>query len=113
MLVELFLQLFLSLTLYYMLGPLGLAISVVMVLSCWSVPYNVRYFKLQLNCKYSDILPFKQMLVFLIKAFVPCFTITHILNKCDCNRYIILILSVCLYILVNHKEIVYIIKRVR
>lgn len=113
MFIEMVLQFILSFVLLKFLGVLGLALSVILVLTLWSVPYNVINFKRRLSCKISEILPFKQMFLFFLKAFVPCLIAVVSMNAFAINRTIVFIVSSLLYVVINMKEIIYVIRKTR
>lgn len=113
MIIEMVLQLVLSFILLKLLGTFGLALSVILVLALWSVPYNVLYFRKRLSCRILEILPLKQMSLFFLKAFVPCMSAVMLMNQFGIHRLVILVTSLLLYILVNHKELLYIIRKTR
>lgn len=113
MLVEMILQFVLSFLLLKLFGTVGLALSVILVLGLWSVPYNVVSFKRRLKCRYLDLLPIKSMLLFFLKAFIPCFIIAIIMNRFVFNRLIVFVVTALFYFLINFKEIIYIIRKTR
>lgn len=113
MIIEMILQTVLSVLLLKILGPLGLAISVITVLALWSVPYNVWNFKRRLNCKLKDIYQAKRMLVFFLKAFLPCLLIVAVMSVLGISQLIVLISSIVVYVLINFRELLYIIRKTR
>lgn len=113
MIIEMILQFVLSFTLLKLFGTLGLAISVVLVLGLWSVPYNVLFFRKRLSCKLSAILPIKKMTLFLIKAFVPCLLAVMVMNYFEIDRLMVFIISIVVYSSINFREVLYIIKKTR
>lgn len=113
MLIELVLQFALSFSLFKVLGPLGLAMSVIIVLGLWSVPYNVTYFKKRLKCKYSDIIPLKQMGIFFLKAFVPCLIVSVLLSYFKCKVIIVFFVTILVYFALNFKEIKFVFKNIK
>lgn len=113
MFIEMLLQFVLSFILLKILGVLGLALSVIFVLILWSVPYNVIYFKRRLSCRFSDIIPFKRMTLFFLKGFVPCLVAVIIMNRFAINRTVVFVSSSLLYVVINIKEIVYVIRKTR
>lgn len=113
MVVEMILQVVLSFVLLKIFGIVGLAASVILVLSLWSVPYNVVNFKKKLSCQLTEILPVKKMLIFFIKAFTPCMAIVVVMRYLSNNQFLIFVVSVLAYLIVNYKENLYIIKKTR
>ncbi len=113
MFIEMILQFVLSFTLLKLLSTLGLAISVIIVLGLWSVPYNVIYFKRRLSCRLSDIFPIKEMAFFFLKAFVPCILAVILMNYFNFNRLVVFLVSSLIYLSINYREILYVIKKTR
>ena len=108
MLIELCLQIVVSLILLHFFGILGLALGLVCVLLFWSVPYNLYYFAKTIHCKIIDFIPYKSMLIFTIKSFVPCVIVTYLLSSCTSNLYITLAVTISMLIILNLKEIKFI-----
>lgn len=113
MLVEMVLQIVLSVAFFKVFGLVGLAISVILVLGLWSVPYNISYFRTSLKCKVRDILPFNDMLKFFIKAFTPCLLVSILMRNYSINGFIIFSVTFVLYSILNFKEIIYIMRNIR
>lgn len=113
MMIEMVLQLVLSFILLKLFGTFGLALSVILVLTLWSVPYNVLNFRKRLSCHILDILPVKQMTLFFLKAFIPCLGLVMLMNQFVINRLFVFVASLILYTLLNYKEILYIIRKTR
>ncbi len=111
--IEMLLQTVLSIVLLKILGVLGLAMSVIIVLCFWSVPYNVLYFKRRLNCKWKDIFPVKKMYLFFMKAFIPCMVIVVMMSCFRVDRLYIFVTSISVYMLINFRELYYVIKKTR
>ena len=113
MIYELLLQLFLSILLFKLFGIYGLAASVILVLACWSVPYNIYYFARQLKTKIRLIIPYKKMICFLLKCFIPYAGLGYVLEALNLNTTLIFASTFILFCLVNYKEINYVITKLR
>lgn len=113
MIIELLLQVSVSVLLYKYFGVYGLATSVILVLACWSVPYNIYYFSKKLQCNIRDIIPLKKLGVFFLKCFVVYYAINLLTNYICNNALITIIITSVLFIIVNHKELLYIIQKLR
>lgn len=112
-LIELILQLVLSLTFSYFWGLTGLAISLVTVLAIWSVPYNLYYYAKTINCKITDLIPIKQMLLFAIKSLIPCIILSYIISYYNYSNWIILGTTTTLIAVFCHKEILFILNNTK
>lgn len=113
MAVELFLQVIVSVLLYKCFGVYGLAASVILVLACWSVPYNVYYFSKKLRCNIKDIIPFKKLGIFFFKCFAAYYAINLLVDYLCDNALIKIVISSVLFLIVNNKEIKYVLQKLR
>lgn len=113
MIIEMILQLILSFTLLKLLGIYGLAISVVLVLGLWSVPYNLHYFAKTLCCNISELLPFKKMSLFFLKCFIPCIICHYVIALQSHNTFLLFFSSTFILLIFNLKEIKYIINNIK
>lgn len=113
MLIELFLQFSMSILLLKIFGTLGLALSVVLVLALWSVPYNVYFFKKTLNCNLHDIFKLKTMLLFAVKTFLPCFLLYHLLSIFNLGLWVYFVATVALVFVIDFSECKYILIRLK
>lgn len=73
LLIEMALQVVVSLTLLHLFGLVGLASSLGVVLLFWSVPYNFYYIAKAAHTSFWKLLPLKSMLTFFAKCFLPCY----------------------------------------
>lgn len=108
-LIEVCLQIIMSLFLLHLLGLLGLALSLILVLSFWSVPYNFYYFSKAIHCRILDFFPVKTMIIFFVKCFIPCFLVCNCLNGYFIqNSTLSFVSSVIVILIFCRKEILYI-----
>lgn len=110
--VEMVIQICASLLFLHLWGITGLAISVVFVLIVWSIPYNIHFFKQTTHSAITDIIPYKEMLTFFIKCFVPCILIETYINEKFGTLYGVIISIIYIFI-VNIKELKYLYKNTR
>ncbi|MDO9153337.1 MAG: hypothetical protein Q7U47_06475 [Paludibacter sp.] len=108
MLIEMILQITVSIILLKIFGIYGLAFSAFLVLVFWSVPYNLNYINKVLKSKITEILPFKSMLTFFVKCFVPYYSLNYILiSYTSLSRISSLIFSIGFLLIINNREIRY------
>lgn len=103
--IEVCLQIILSFLLLHFWGLLGLALSLILVLTFWSVPYNFYYFAKAIHCRILDLIPIKKMIIFFIKCFIPCFLISNCFMPNNILSFIGSIVSITIFC---KKEIIYI-----
>lgn len=114
MLVELVLQISCSLILLHTFGIIGLAISIILVLLLWSVPYNLYYFAKTLRCKIKDLIPVKEVIKSIFKTFLPCLISSLIISRYCYNSDLIILLITCIIVvLTNIKEIKFILNNTK
>lgn len=108
MLIEMILQTIVSFIMLKIFGIYGLAFSAFLVLVFWSVPYNLNYINMTLKSKITEILPFKNMVIFFVKCFIPYYFVNEILiSSTLLSRIESLILSIIFLIFTNNREIRY------
>ena len=110
--IEMVIQICASILFLHLWGITGLAISVIFVLVMWSIPYNIHYFKKTTHSTFEELIPYKEMLLFFIKCFVPCFIIVTYAN----NKFGLVygvVASIIYIIAVNLKELKYLYKNTR
>lgn len=110
--IEMIIQICTSLLFLHFWGITGLAISVIFVLVVWSVPYNIYYFKRTTHSTLADIIPYKSMLFFFAKCFVPCYILTTYIST-NFGAIYGVIISVVYTIVININELKYLYKNTR
>lgn len=81
LLIEMALQVVVSLALLHFWGLVGLAASLGIVLLFWSVPYNFYYIAKAAHTSIGQLLPLKSMTVFFAKCFVPCYAYSIVAER--------------------------------
>lgn len=108
LLIEMVLQVVVSLTLLHFFGLVGLAASLGVILLFWSVPYNFYYIAKATHTSFWQLLPLKNMVVFFAKCFLPCYVYSLVAEYVVGQDIYTSALCIAVILLViNYKEIKY------
>ena len=111
--IELFLQIISSFTLLYFFGIIGLALSLVIVLICWSVPYNFYYYSKAIKCSVIELLPLNKMLKFGVKCVIPCWCMEIFFKTYINNEWILFAVLTSVIFVLCQKQIKFILKNTK